>query len=79
MAREEIFGPVLTVIRYSGDDDEAIRLANDSEYGLAGGVVAHSIGRAFDVARQIRTGRAACSTDEMGTARDVPGGGQGPG
>jgi len=37
IAREEIFGPVLTVISYR-DEDDAIRIANDSEYGLAGSV-----------------------------------------
>ena len=38
IAQEEIFGPVLTVVPYSGKDDDAVRLANDSIYGLGGGV-----------------------------------------
>lgn len=55
IAREEIFGPVLTVIPYS-DTDEAIRIANDSEYGLAGSVFTADDERGFDVATKIRTG-----------------------
>ena len=79
IAREEVFGPVLTVIPYSGSDDDAVRLANDSDYGLAGRVVSPSIGRAFDVGRRIRTGRVVCTTDSGTDTRSVPGGGQGPG
>ena len=56
VAQEEIFGPVLTVIPYSGSDQDAIRLANDSIYGLGGGVTARNTARAFNVARQIRSG-----------------------
>src|SRR5205823_2524134 len=56
IAQEEIFGPVLTVIPYSGNDADAVRLANDSLYGLGGGVVAANTARAFNVARQIRAG-----------------------
>ena len=56
IAQEEIFGPVLTVIPYSGTDDDAVRLANDSIYGLGGGVVAATTARAFNVARRIRAG-----------------------
>ena len=44
IAQEEIFGPVLTVIPYSGNDDDAVRIANDSIYGLGGGVVARRHG-----------------------------------
>lgn len=54
IAREEIFGPVLTVLRYS-DVDEAVAMANDSDYGLAGGVWG-SPSRAMDVAARLRTG-----------------------
>src|SRR5262249_41479756 len=50
------FGPVLTVIPYSGNDEDAVRIANDSLYGLGGGVVAASTARAFNVARRIRAG-----------------------
>jgi betaine-aldehyde dehydrogenase len=55
VAREEIFGPVAVVIPYD-DTEEAIRLANDSDYGLGGGVYSADTDRALDVARQIRTG-----------------------
>jgi acyl-CoA reductase-like NAD-dependent aldehyde dehydrogenase len=55
IAREEIFGPVLTVIPYR-DEDEAIRIANDSEYGLAGSVFTADIDRGYGVAAQVRSG-----------------------
>jgi aldehyde dehydrogenase (NAD+) len=55
IAREEIFGPVLAVIPYQ-DDDEAVRIANDSPYGLSGAVSSASVDRAMSVARRIRTG-----------------------
>lgn len=55
IAREEIFGPVLTVIPYS-DTAEAIRIANDSDYGLAGSVFTGDDERGLAVARAIRTG-----------------------
>jgi acyl-CoA reductase-like NAD-dependent aldehyde dehydrogenase len=80
IAQEEIFGPVLTVIPYSGTDADAVRLANDSVYGLGGGVVAANTARAFNVARRIRAG--SMSAQGVGTAPLIdlgPGGGQGPG
>ncbi len=55
IAREEIFGPVLSIIGYE-DDDDAVRIANDSPYGLAGGVWSSSDERAMAVARRMRTG-----------------------
>jgi aldehyde dehydrogenase (NAD+) len=55
IAREEIFGPVLSVIPYA-DDDDAVRIANDSSYGLSGAVSSGSLERALAVARRIRTG-----------------------
>ncbi len=55
IAQEEIFGPVLSVIPYE-DDDDAVRIANDSGYGLSGGVFSANEERATAVARRIRTG-----------------------
>ncbi len=55
IAREEIFGPVVTLIAYD-DDDDAVRIANDSPYGLSGGVSSGDLERARNVARRIRAG-----------------------
>ena len=55
IAQEEIFGPVLSVIAY-GDVDDAIRIANDSDYGLGGSVWTTDAERGKDVARRVRTG-----------------------
>jgi aldehyde dehydrogenase (NAD+) len=56
IAREEIFGPVLVIMPHDGEDD-AVRIANDSDYGLAGGVWSGDEERAKQVARRIRTGQ----------------------
>ena len=56
IAQEEIFGPVLAIIPYDSDDD-AVAIANDSPYGLAGGVWSASTDRAMAVARRLRTGQ----------------------
>ncbi|WP_232676521.1 aldehyde dehydrogenase [Nocardioides sp. R-C-SC26] len=58
LAQEEIFGPVLVVIPHDGDDD-AVRLANDSAYGLSGSVDSADLDRAKAVADRIRTGTLA--------------------
>jgi acyl-CoA reductase-like NAD-dependent aldehyde dehydrogenase len=55
IAREEIFGPVLTAIPYR-DEDEAIAIANDSDYGLAGSVFTADHGRGVGIAGRVRTG-----------------------
>jgi aldehyde dehydrogenase (NAD+) len=55
IAREEIFGPVLVVIPFD-DDDDAVRIANDSNYGLSGMVTSADEERALAVAKRIRTG-----------------------
>jgi len=55
IAREEIFGPVLVVIPFK-DDDDAVRIANSSDYGLSGGVHSGDEDRAIQVAKRIRSG-----------------------
>ena len=55
IAQEEIFGPVLCVIGYD-DEDDAVRIANDSSYGLSGNISSGDLDRAKAVARRIRTG-----------------------
>ena len=55
IAQEEIFGPVVCVIKYDSDE-EAVAIANDSIYGLGGGVFSSNTARAERIARQIRTG-----------------------
>jgi aldehyde dehydrogenase (NAD+) len=56
IAREEIFGPVLSIIPYD-TEEEAIEIANDTPYGLAGGVWAGSKERAIEIAQRLRTGQ----------------------
>ena len=73
IAREEIFGPVLVVIPYEGDD-EAIRIANDSIYGLSGGVSGADRDRVLRVARRIRTGTLSINGG-LWYGADVPFGG----
>ena len=55
IAQEEIFGPVVAVIPYDGEAD-ALRIANDSSYGLSGSVWTADPARGVDVARKVRTG-----------------------
>jgi acyl-CoA reductase-like NAD-dependent aldehyde dehydrogenase len=61
IAREEIFGPVLTVIPFE-DEADALRIANDSDYGLAGTVWTADTDHGMDIARQVRTGTYGVNT-----------------
>jgi len=72
IAQEEIFGPVLSVIAYDSED-EAIRIANDSEYGLHSAVLGSDIERARRVASQLRAGRVVINN--MTDDPDAPWGG----
>jgi len=56
IAQEEIFGPVLSILTYT-DDDDAVRIANDTIYGLSGGVQSADLERAKGIARRLRTGQ----------------------
>ncbi|WP_408066452.1 aldehyde dehydrogenase family protein [[Mycobacterium] crassicus] len=55
IAQHEVFGPVLVILPFA-DDDDAVRIANDSPFGLAGAVVSASAERAMAIARRVRTG-----------------------
>jgi len=67
IAQEEVFGPVLTVLRYSGDD-EAVSIANDSAYGLGGAVWGTDVARAVAIARRMRTGQVSINGTIPGDA-----------
>jgi aldehyde dehydrogenase (NAD+) len=73
IAQEEIFGPVLSVIPFD-DDDDAVRIANNSRYGLSGAVNSGSLERAMAVARRVRTGTLAVNGGQW-FAPDSPFGG----
>jgi aldehyde dehydrogenase (NAD+) len=73
IAQDELFGPVLVVIPYD-DDDDAVRIANDSIFGLSGGVYGADTERAIAVARRIRTGTVGVNGGSW-FAPDAPFGG----
>lgn len=73
IAQEEIFGPVLVVIPFE-DDEDAIRIANDSAYGLGGGVASADLDRAMNIARKVRTGTMSVNGG-MSICGDIPFGG----
>lgn len=72
IAQEEIFGPVLSIIPHDGDED-AIRIANDSKYGLRGAVFSADRDRALAVARRMRTGEVDINGYKL--TIDIPFGG----
>ena len=73
IAQEEIFGPVLVVIPFE-DDDDAVRIANESDFGLGGGVVSADLNRAMKIARRVRTGTMSVNGG-MSISGDIPFGG----
>ena len=73
VVREEIFGPVLVVVPHEGDDD-AVRVANDSPYGLSGSVWSGRRDRAMAVAARLRTGTVGVNGG-IWYSPDVPFGG----
>lgn len=73
VVREELFGPVLSALRFR-DEEEAITLANDSQYAFAGGVFTGDIGKALRTARRVRAGRFWVNTYRV-SSTGVPFGG----
>lgn len=73
VVREEIFGPVVVVVPFDGDDDEAVALANDSDFGLLSYVWSRDAARAFRVARRLRAGGVGVNT--IGRNMEAPFGG----
>jgi len=76
IAQTEVFGPVLSVIRYDGDDDEAVRVANNSKFGLSGYVQSADEDRAWAVARKLKAGTVNIN-NSFYLAPDAPFGGFG--
>lgn len=76
LAQTEVFGPVLTVIRYDGDDDEAVRVANNSRYGLSGYVQSVDEERAWKVANRLQAGTVNIN-NSFYLSPDAPFGGYG--
>ena len=75
VAQEEVFGPVLAILAHDGDDD-AVRIANGTPYGLSGGVISADRDRTMAVARRMRTGTIGCNGG-VWYGPDVPFGGYG--
>jgi aldehyde dehydrogenase (NAD+) len=74
LAREEVFGPVLAVVRVRSFD-EAIEIANATEYGLSAGIVTRDVGRALEFARRVESGVVKVNLPTTGVAMNAPFGG----
>ncbi|KAK8094947.1 aldehyde dehydrogenase [Apiospora hydei] len=75
--RRESFGPLVCLTEFRGDDEEAVRLANDSEYSLSGAVFSRDVMRALAVARRVRTGACHVNGATIFSDPAVPNGGWG--
>ncbi len=64
IAQEEIFGPVLSVIRYK-DEDDAVAIANNSDFGLSGTVFTRDFARGEAIARKVRTGNISVNVLQL--------------
>jgi benzaldehyde dehydrogenase (NAD) len=73
---DEIFGPVAPVVTFTGDD-EAVELANSSDYGLAAGVYSRSISRGLAIANRIRAGMVHVNDQTINDEATIPFGGMG--
>ncbi|MBT2398387.1 aldehyde dehydrogenase family protein [Streptomyces sp. ISL-100] len=73
VVREEIFGPVVVVVPFDGDEEEAVALANDSDFGLIDYVWSGDVARAFRIARRLRAGGVGVNT--IGRNMEAPFGG----
>ena len=73
---DEIFGPVAPVVTF-GDDDEAVELANSTEYGLAAGVYSRSISRGLAIANRIKAGMVHVNDQSINDEATIPFGGMG--
>lgn len=69
ISREETFGPVITLARFSGEEDEAVQLANDTPYGLGANVFTGDLEKGTRVASRIRSGQVGVNRYLAGSPR----------